>query len=106
MGFFTKVWEISWEPQRKTWYFQQLTMPGSAPSPRLKRKKEESTERGELCGKGWLAEDVGFSQETHPSKRDPTTRELENKYGNLTLALSYNFLIPVGKTETEARKKE
>lgn len=40
------------------------------------------------------------------SKGDPTMRELENKYPNLTVILSYNFLLTVGRTETEARKKE
>ena len=65
----------------------------------------EHKERGELCGDGWLAEDASFSQEIPPSKGDPTVRELENKYSNLTLSLSYNFLLPGGRIETEARKK-
>lgn len=81
-------------------------MPGYPPSPGLKREKVEHTERGELCGDGWLAEDASFSQEMHPSKGDPTVRELGNKYPNLTLSLSYNFLLPGGRIETEARKKE
>lgn len=106
--FFTKVCMHSWKPAGKTWYPQQITVPGAAASWRLQKLLGAECwnlgDEGELRREDCLAEDAAFIQEVRSPKG---MRELDRKYPNLTLMLSWShLLIPVGGTETEARKKE